>query len=85
MEKEILNKQYELQPLVEIIPYSKIQEKDVIILRCEKGQENQAISKINFTLRSLINEKNLRILDVTPHFDKEKLFFAIEMTKAWED
>ena len=65
--KEIdFNKEYNLEPMVEVMPYSKIKEKDVIILRCEKGEENQAISKINSALRVLINEKDLRILAVTP-------------------
>ena len=83
--KEIdFNKEYNLEPMVEVMSYSKIKEKDVIILRCEKGEENQAISKINSALRVLINEKDLRILAVTPDFDTEKLFFAIEMTKTWE-
>ena len=46
--KEIdFNKEYNLEPMVEVMPYSKIKEKDVIILRCEKGEENQAISKIS--------------------------------------
>ena len=83
--KEIdFNKEYNLEPMVEVMPYSKIQEKDVIILRCEKGEENQAISKMNSALRVLIDEKDLRILAVTPDFDTEKLFFAIEMAKNWE-
>ena len=83
--KEIdFNKEYNLEPMVEVMSYSKIKEKDVIILRCEKGEENQAISKINSALRVLINEKDLRILAVTPDFDTVKLFFSIEMTKNWE-
>jgi hypothetical protein len=78
------NKEYSLEPMIEVMPYSKIQEKDVIILRCEKGEENQAISKINSALRVLIDQKDLRILAVTPDFDTDKLFLAIEAAKNWE-
>jgi hypothetical protein len=78
------NKEYSLEPMIEVMPYSKIQEKDVIILRCEKGEENQAISKINSALRVLIDQKDLRILAVTPDFDTDKLFLAIETAKNWE-
>ena len=79
-----LDKEYSLAPMVEIVPYSKINEKDVIVLRCEKGEENKAISKIHSALRVLIDEKDLRILAVTPDFDTDKLFFAIEAAKNWE-
>lgn len=83
--KEIdFNKEYSLEPMIEVMPYSSIQEKDVIILRCEKGEENQAISKINSALRVLIDQKDLRILAVTPDFDTDKLFLAIEAAKNWE-
>lgn len=83
--KEIdFNKEYSLEPMIEVMPYSRIQEKDVIILRCEKGEENQAISKINSALRVLIDQKDLRILAVTPDFDTDKLFLAIEAAKNWE-
>jgi hypothetical protein len=83
--KEIdFNKEYSLEPMIEVMPYSKIQEKDVIILRCEKGEENQAISKINSALRVLIDQKDLRILAVTPDFDTDRLFLAIEAAKNWE-
>jgi hypothetical protein len=78
------DKEYNLSPLVEIVPYSKINEKDVIVLRCEKGEENKAISKINSALRVLIDEKDLRILALTPDFDTDKLFLAIETAKSWE-
>jgi hypothetical protein len=83
--KEVdFNKEYSLEPMIEVMPYSKIQEKDVIILRCEKGEENQAISKINSALRVLIDQKDLRILAVTPDFDTDRLFLAIEAAKNWE-
>ena len=83
--KEIdFNKEYSLEPMIEVMPYSRIQEKDVIILRCEKGEENQAISKINSALRVLIDQKDLRILAVTPDFDTDRLFLAIEAAKNWE-
>ncbi len=78
------NKEYSLEPMIEVMPYSKIKEKDVVILRCEKGEENQAISKINSALRVLIDQKDLRILAVTPDFDTDRLFLAIEAAKNWE-
>jgi hypothetical protein len=84
MKETDFNKEYSLEPMIEVMPYSKIQEKDVIILRCEKGEENQAISKINSALRVLIDQKDLRILAVTPDFDTDKLFLAIEAAKNWE-
>ena len=79
------NKEYSLEPMIEVMPYSRIQEKDVIILRCEKGEENQAISKIHSALRVLIDQKDLRILAVTPDFDTDRLFLAIESAKNWEE
>jgi hypothetical protein len=84
MKETDFNKEYSLEPMIEVMPYSKIQEKDVIILRCEKGEENQAISKINSALRVLIDQKDLRILAVTPDFDTDRLFLAIEAAKNWE-
>lgn len=84
--KEIdLDKDYELQPLIEVMPYSKIKEKDVIILRCEKGQENLAISNMNSVLKVLIQEKDLRILAVTPDFNMENLSIAVQTASNWEE
>jgi hypothetical protein len=84
METIDIEKKYELQPFVEVVPYSKIKEKDVLILRCEKGKENEAISKINNTLRILIEEKDLRILALTPDFNLDDLSMAVQITSQWE-
>jgi hypothetical protein len=83
--KEIdLSKKYTLEPMIEVMPYSKIKERDVIVLRCEKGEENAAISKINSALRVLIDEKDLRILALTPDYDTESLSIAVQTANNWE-
>jgi hypothetical protein len=78
------NKEYGLEPMIEVIPFSRIKEKDVIVLRCEKGEENLAISKIHSELRALIDEKDLKILAVTPDFDAQKISIGIELAKNWD-
>jgi hypothetical protein len=84
--KEIdLSKKYTLEPMIEVMPYSKIKERDVIVLRCEKGEENAAISKINSALRVLIDEKDLRILALTPDYDTESLSIAVQTASNWEE
>jgi hypothetical protein len=77
-------KDYNLEPLIEVLPYSKIKERDVIILRCNKGEENEEIAKMNTTLKTLIQEKDLRILAVTPDFNLEDLSLAIQVVSNWE-
>jgi hypothetical protein len=84
MENINFDKDYELKPMVEIIPYAEIKQGDVVILRCEKGQENAAISKIHSDLRALIDQKDLKILAVTPDFDAKKISIGIELAKNWD-
>ena len=76
--KKTNNKKCKFRPLVEIIPYSKLNDRDIIILRCNKGQENEALKEINSELIYLIKEKDLRILAVTPDFPAENLSVAIK-------
>lgn len=76
--KKANNKKCKLHPLVEVIPYSKLNEKDIIIIRCKKGQENEALKAINSELISLIKEKDLRILALTPDFPVENLSIVIK-------
>jgi len=43
MKKKIEQNEYKLEPLVEIIKYSQVKNGDVLILRCERGQESEEI------------------------------------------
>ena len=79
------NKEYELEPLVEILKYSQVNEGDVLILRCEPGKENEEISKMHSKLKSLLIEKNLRILAVNPDQKMESLFLTIESVKNFQE
>ena len=72
------SKKQKLCPLVEVIPYSKINNRDVIIVRCEKGQENAALLNLHSSLITLIKEKDLRILAVTSDFSTKNLSLAIK-------
>jgi len=72
-------------PLVEIIPYSKIKEKDILILRCEKGMENQSILKMRSALKQLMIEKDLRILAVTPDLDMRNISILALAAREYQD
>lgn len=72
-------------PLVEIIPYSKIKEKDILILRCEKGKENESILKMRSALKQLMIEKDLRILAVTPDLDMRNLSILALAAREYQD
>jgi len=76
---------YMLEPLVEIMKYSQVNDGDVLILRCENGKENEEILKMHTKLRSLIHEKNLRILALTPDFDTERLYNTIHFAKNFNE
>jgi hypothetical protein len=78
-------KKYELEPVVEVMKYSKVNNGDVIILRCEAGKENEEISKMHSKLKSLIVEKNLRILAINPEFSMDRIFLALEAAKNFEE
>jgi hypothetical protein len=88
MNRKIKNDQdhnYEFEPLVEVLKYSKLKKKDVIILRCEHGKENEEILKMHSKLKTLLIEKDLRILAVTPDFDMNSLHIAIDSAKNFQD
>ena len=67
--------------LVKVIEYNKIKKGDIIIVECEKGKENEFLSKANNQLKSIINEKDLRILAITPDFDMFSLKHVVEIIK----
>jgi len=73
------------EPLVEMLKYSQINKGDVLILRCEKGQENEEIKKMNQALKALLIEKDLRILAVTPDLDMNSIFLSIEAAKNFKE
>jgi hypothetical protein len=79
------NKEYELEPLVEILKYSQVNKGDIVILRCEAGKENEEILKMHSKLKSLLIEKDLRILAVNPDQKMESLFLAIESVKSFQE
>lgn len=78
-------KQYSLEPLVEVLSYSKIKKGDILVLRCEKGRENEEIAKMHGKLKMLLVEKDLRILAVAPHDKIEELSVIIESIKNHKD
>jgi hypothetical protein len=78
-------KQYKLEPVVEILKYSKIKKGDILVLRCEKGRENEEITKMHGKLKMLLVEKDLRILAVAPDDKIEELSVIIESIKNHKD
>jgi hypothetical protein len=76
---------YEFEPLVEVLKYSQLKNKDVVILRCEEGKENEEIIKMHSKLKTLLIEKDLRILAVNPDFDMSSLRIAIESAKNFQE
>jgi hypothetical protein len=76
---------YEFEPLVEVLKYSQLKNKDVVILRCEEGKENEEIIKMHSKLKTLLIEKDLRILAVNPNFDMSSLHIAIESAKNFQE
>lgn len=78
LEKE---NEFKAVDLVKVIEYDKIKKGDIIIVECEKGKENEFLSKANNQLKSIINEKDLRILAITPDFDMFSLKHVVEIIK----
>jgi hypothetical protein len=76
---------YTFEPLVEVLKYSEVKNGDVILLRCEAGTENEEIRKMHSSLRSLILEKDLRILAVNPNLEMNGLSLAIESAKNFKE
>jgi hypothetical protein len=76
---------YKFEPLVEVLKYSQVKHGDVLILRCERGQENEEIKKMNSALKTLLIEKDLRILAVTPDLDMNSISISIEAAKNFKE
>jgi hypothetical protein len=74
-----------IEPLVEIMKYSKVEKGDVLILRCERGKEYEEIKNMHSALKLLIQEKDLRILAMTPDQDMENLYLHIEAAKNFRE
>lgn len=70
-----------MRNLVKVIEYKKIRQGDIVIIECEKGKENEFLAKANEELKSIIAEKDLRILAVTPDFDLSSLKQVVEVIK----
>lgn len=80
-----MNNNYDFEPLVEVLKYSEIKNGDVLILRCNPGEENEKISKMHSTLRSLIFEKDLRILAVKPEQDFDSIYMGIKAAQGFQE
>jgi hypothetical protein len=74
-----------LEPAVEVLKFSQIAEGDVLVLRCEPGTENEAIKNIYSSLKSLIFEKNLKILAIKPNENLENLSLIIRSVNQIDD
>jgi hypothetical protein len=73
------------EPLVEVIPYSKIREKDVLILRCKKGDERKSILEMREDLKAIIQQKDLRILAVTPDVNFSQLSIMVQAASSYTE
>jgi hypothetical protein len=73
------------KPFVEVIRYSEINTGDVLILRCERGKENESILKMRSALRKIMIEKDLKILAVTPELNMENLSIVIQSVAKYEE
>jgi hypothetical protein len=80
-----MNSNYDFEPLVEILKFSEVKNGDVLILRCEPGKENEEISKMHSVLKSLIIEKDLRILAVNPNQDLDSIFLGIQAAQNFQE
>jgi len=73
------------KPFVEVIRYSEINTGDVLVLRCERGKENESILKMRSALRKIMIEKDLKILAVTPELNMENLSIVIQSVAKYEE
>jgi hypothetical protein len=78
-------KNNEFEPMVEVLKYSKINNGDILILRCEAGKENEEISKMHSKLKALIIEKDLRILAINPEFSMQEIYLAIDSVRNFKE
>jgi hypothetical protein len=74
-------KEYEVDKLVEVIPSSKLKEGDILIIRCDSSQSNQALKDAHSMLGSLMSEKKLKILAMPKNFDDRNLGIIVESMK----
>lgn len=73
------------EPLVEVIPYSRIKEKDILILRCKKGEEKDAILNMRKELKAIVQQMDLRILAVNDDINFSQLSIMVEATKEYKE
>ena len=85
MKKSSLKEKLKEEPLVEVIPYSRIKEKDILILRCKKGEEKNALINMRNELKALIQQKDLRILAVSESISFSELSIMTQATKEYDE
>ena len=57
----------------------------MLILRCNPGEENKEISKMHSVLKSLIIEKDLRILAVNPNQNMDSIFLGMKAAQSFQE
>lgn len=85
MKKKEVEKKTKEEPMVEVIPYSRIREKDVILLRCKKGEEKKSLLEMRSELKALIQQKDLRILAVSENVDFSHLSFMVQAAQEYQE
>lgn len=85
MKKKEVEKKLKEEPMVEVIPYSRIREKDVILLRCKKGEEKKSLLEMRSELKALIQQKDLRILAVSENVDFSHLSFMVQAAQEYQE
>lgn len=85
MKKSSLKEKLKEEPLVEVIPYSRIKEKDILILRCKKGEEKNTLINMRNELKALIQQKDLRILAVSESISFSELSIMTQATKEYNE
>jgi hypothetical protein len=85
MKKNKIEKKIKEEQLVEVIPYARINDKDILILRCKKGDERKALLEMRSELKFIIQQKDLRILAVNEDIDFSQLSILIQATKEYEE
>jgi|LauGreDrversion4_2_1035121.scaffolds.fasta_scaffold07042_11 hypothetical protein len=73
------------EPLVEVIPCSRVKEKDILILRCKKGEEKNALLDMRSELKALIQQKDLRILAVSNKVNFSQLSIMTQAAKEYNE
>lgn len=73
------------EPLVEVIPYSRIKNKDILVLRCKKGEEKDAILNMRKELKAIVQQMDLRILAVNDDVNFSQLSIMVQAAKEYEE